>query len=215
MVVMSVASAAAAVALAIGVRPLFQAARSRRAAIAESQRLEDATRAADRGRARNGGVSGAAVLVRVISPGDAGKPGDAVAQRIVATPAPWALAVGERIRIAVQPGSFRFLFVFSIDEKGVVSPLFPDSGESLALPGHAVGGAPNAMQLLPETLELTGKGAAAERLVILLTDQPLSPGVVQRAAVAAFQSAGRDLERFPRLALPGEQFHRLFIKPST
>lgn len=211
---MSVASAAAVAALAIGVRPLFQAARSRRALIAESQRLEDATRAADRSRARSGGVSGAAVLVRVIGPENAGRSGDVGAQRIVATPAPTALAAGERIRIAVQPGSFRFLFVFSIDEQGVVSPLFPDSGESLALPGRAVGGAQDAMQVLPESLELTGKGAASERLVILLTDEPLSPGVVQRAAAAAFQSAGRDLNRFPRLALPGEQFHRLFIKPT-
>jgi hypothetical protein len=68
------------------------------------------------------------------------------------------------------------------------------------------------VQALPENLELTGKGDAAERLVMLLSDEPFSPDTVQRAAAAAFQSVDGDLKRFPRLALPGEQFHRLFIK---
>jgi hypothetical protein len=131
---MSVASAAAVGALAIGLRPLFQAARGRRAAVAESQRLEGVARLAAGGRAQSVGASGAAVLVRVVTPGDVGRPGGPPGPRTIATTAPAMLGPGERIRVAIQPGNFRFLFVFSIDDQGVVSPLFPDSGESLALP---------------------------------------------------------------------------------
>ena len=126
-------------------------------------------------------------------------------QRIAATETAEPLAPGERIRVGVQPGSRRFLFAISIDDKGVVTPLYPEAGTSLAV---ASGG---AMQYLPDSLELTGRGS--ERLIVLLTDAPLALDVVRAAATAAWERAGGHLSRLPNLAVGGEQFHRIFLKP--
>ena len=62
-----------------------------------------------------------------------------------------------------------------------------------------------------DSLELTGKGT--ERIIVVLSDQPIDVEVARRAARAAYQRAGGDVTRLPKLDLPGEQFVRTFAKP--
>lgn len=181
--VMSVGALAAGFALFVGARPLFEAARQR----------SDVT-----GSNRTKGDARASLVVRIA-------PGSGAAQRSAAETSAEKLASGDRLRLGVQPGSHGFLFAVSIDDRGVVTPLYPEVGTSLPLPR---GG---RLQYLPDALELTGQGG--ERLIVILTDEPVDLESIRTAAQAAFAAAGKSLDRMSRLALPGEQFHRLFIKP--
>lgn len=185
--VMSAGALAAGFALFLGVRPLLESNRQRVAAEAEATRTN-----------RLKGGDRASIVVR-IAPADEG------AQRSAAVDAPEKLALGDRLRVGVQRGTHAFLFAVSLDDRGVVTPLYPEVGTSLPLP--RAGG----VHYLPDSLELTGKGG--ERLIVLLTDEPLDLETIRRAAEAAFVAAGKSLARLPHLALPGDQFHRLFIKP--
>lgn len=186
--VMSVGTLAAGFALFLGLRPLLESNRVRR------ENNVEATAAANRIK----GSATATVTFRIAPP-------DGGPQRTAAWEAPEPLAVGERIRVGVQPGGRRFLFAFAIDDKGTVTPLYPEVGTSMPLPNSG------RMQYLPDSLELTGRGS--ERLVVLLTDAPLELDVVRRSATAAFLKAGGNLLRLPDLGLGGQQFHRTFLKP--
>ena len=116
------------------------------------------------------------------------------------------LAPGERIRIQYKPGPWSYLLVVSVDEDGVVSPLYPTSGPALPI-GQDGGGA----RMLPDSIEFTGGGL--ERIIVVMTDEPLTVEEVAAAAREAFDAAEGDLDRLPKLDLPGEQFHRMIIKP--
>jgi hypothetical protein len=190
MTVMGVGAVAAGLALVVGARPIFQHARQRAVDEAAAEALNRS----------KGGTTPAAVTFRIAPP-----PPDEGPQRTAAVDAPEALSVGERIRVGVQSGGRRYLFAIAIDDHGVVTPLYPESGTSMPLP---TGG---RMHYLPDALELTGRGT--ERVVVLLTDQRFELDTIQRSVRAAFQRAGGDLARLPNLALPGEQFHRIFLKP--
>jgi hypothetical protein len=185
--VMSVGSLAAAFALVIGVRPLFESARLRRAENAAFERIN-----------RTKGAGPAGVIVRVAAVADG-------PQRTATADAPEPLARGELIRVGVRSGAHRFLFAISIDDHAVVTPLYPEVGTSMPLPRG------DGLHYLPDSLELMGKGR--ERLVVLLTDVPLELDDVRRAVAVAFQHAGGDLDRLPNLVIAGEQFHRMFVKP--
>lgn len=112
------------------------------------------------------------------------------------------LAPGERIRVGVS--GHRHVLALSIDEAGVVTPVYASGAGSLSLP--------DARQAwLPDSLELTGAGL--ERLVVVLSDAPLAVEAVSRALLARYQSAGGDLRRLEALDVPGDQFHRTFVKP--
>jgi len=150
--------------------------------------------------AHNGIKGGAAITVRV-SAGDTGP------QRFAAESAPEALAPGERVRIGYQPGPRRYLLSLSIDERGQVTPLYPEAGRSVAV-SKAVG---EGLRYLPDSIEFTDAGA--ERLFVILSDQPIDVDAARRAARASFDRAKGDILRMPSLALPGEQFQRTFIKP--
>jgi hypothetical protein len=128
-------------------------------------------------------------------------------QRTAAVGAPEALAPGERVRIGYHAGSHRYLLSLSIDERGQVTPLYPEAGRSVAL-GRAVGAAP---RYLPDSVEFTDAGT--ERLYVVLSDEPIEVEAARRAVRAAFEQAKGDILRMPALALPGEQFQRTFIKP--
>jgi hypothetical protein len=141
---------------------------------------------------------GAGVIVRV-----AGSDG----QRTAGVEATEALARGERLRIGYQSGGHKYLLSLSIDDRGEVTPLYPERGPSLQVPD----GSETATRFLPDSLELTGKGT--ERIVVVLSDQPIDVEVARRAARAAYQRAGGDVTRLPKLDLPGEQFVRTFAKP--
>ncbi len=141
---------------------------------------------------------GAGVTVRV-----AGAAGQRTARIDVAEP----LAPGERLRIGYQSGGHRYLLSLSIDQHGAVTPLYPEVGASLPVPE----GPDRATRYLPDSLELTGAGI--ERIIVVLSDQPIDVEAARRSARAAYDRAGGDLSRLPPLALPGEEFERTFAKP--
>jgi hypothetical protein len=70
---------------------------------------------------------------------------------------------------------------------------------------------PSATHFLPDSLELTGAGI--ERIIVVLSDQPIDVEVARKAARAAYDRAAGDLGRLSKLELPGEQFTRTFAKP--
>ena len=141
---------------------------------------------------------GAGMLVRV-----AGAAGQRTARVDDAEP----LSAGERLRIGYQTGGHRYLLSLSIDEHGEVTPLYPEQGTSLTVPA----GVSSATHFLPDSLELTGAGL--ERIIVILSDQPIDMEAAQKAVRAAYDRAGGDLSRLPKLALPGEQLSRTFAKP--
>ncbi len=141
---------------------------------------------------------GAGVIVRVAGP---------AGQRTARIDTPEQLAAGERLRIGYQPGGRRYLLSLSIDDRGEVTPLYPEQGASLPVPE----GPAEATRYLPDSLELTGAGL--ERIFVVLSDDPIPMDDARRAARAAYQRAGGDLGRVARLGLPGEEFTRTFAKP--
>ena len=104
-----------------------------------------------------------------------------------------------------MPDAWKYALVVSIDEAGEITPIYVDNGRSLAV------GASKAIVWLPESLELTGKGM--EHVVILLSASPLTLDQVATPLRLAFQDARGDLTKLGSLPLPGEQFHRTFLKP--
>jgi hypothetical protein len=141
---------------------------------------------------------GAGMIVRIAG---------AAGQRTAQVDAPEPLAAGERLRLGYQSGGHRYLLALSIDEHGEVTPLYPERGSSLTVPAAV----PSATHFLPDSLELTGAGL--ERIIVVLSDQPLEMEAAQRAARAAYERAGGELSRLPKLGLPGEEFTRTFAKP--
>ena len=131
----------------------------------------------------------------------------AAGQRTAAVEAAEPLAAGERLRIGYQSGGHRYLLSLSIDDHGEVTPLYPEQGASLPVPG----GAPSVTRYLPDSVELTGGGL--ERIFVVLSDAPIDVAEARRAAKAAYDRAGGDLVRLGRLGLPGEEFTRAFAKP--
>lgn len=131
----------------------------------------------------------------------------AAGQRTARVDANEPLAVGERLRIGYQPGDHRYLLSLSIDQRGEVTPLYPEQGPSLSV----AAGPAEATRYLPDSLELTGAGL--ERIFVVLSDSPIDVADARRAAKAAFDRAGGDLSRMTRLGLPGEEFTRAFAKP--
>src|SRR6187549_2288919 len=69
------------------------------------------------------------------------------------------LARGERLRIGYKSGDHRYLIALTIDERGVVQALAPETGASVAVPEHAA-------RYLPESWELDGAGV--ERIIVVL-----------------------------------------------
>jgi hypothetical protein len=153
-----------------------------------------------RERGTNGIKGGAADITVRVAAGDG-------PQRTAAVNAPEALAPGERVRIGYHAGAHRYLLSLSIDERGQVTPLYPEQGRSVPL-GKVVGATPS---YLPDSVEFTDKGF--ERLFVILSDQPIDVEAARRAARAAYERAKGDILRMPALDVPGEQFQRTFIKP--
>ncbi len=125
--------------------------------------------------------------------------------RVVSAQTPESLALGERVRIGYQAGAHRYLVAVSIDERRTVTELYAERGSSLPV------GPGDETRYLPESLEFTGSGL--EGVVVILSDQPLQLSQVKAAAEAAYDAARGDLRQLPKLQVPGEQFHRVLIKP--
>ncbi|RKH40701.1 DUF4384 domain-containing protein [Corallococcus sp. AB050B] len=126
-------------------------------------------------------------------------------QRVASTEAPEALQPGERVRLGYTADAYRYVAALSVDAQGEVTPLYPESGDSLAVePG--VG-----QHWLPESVEFTGAGA--ERVVLVLTDAPVSMDALSDAAWKSFTAAGRDVTRMAPLDVPGAQTQWVLLKP--
>lgn len=118
---------------------------------------------------------------------------------------PEALAPGERVRIGIAPEAWKYALVVSIDDAGEITPIYIDNGRSLAI------GASKDTMWLPESLEFTGTGL--EHIVIVLSASPLTLDQVAAPLQLAYKDARGDLTKLGSLPLPGEQFHRTFLKP--
>jgi hypothetical protein len=160
----------------------------------------DDTTAVDRALGRIKGGTGITVQIAPAGHGP---------QRTAAVGAPETLSPGERIRIGYQIGAHEFVLALSIDDQGEITPLYPETGRSLRV--SRVKGPNGSTHYLPDSVEFTGKGS--ERLIVILSDQPVEVEAAKQAAHAAFQRALNDLTRLPALDLPGEQFQRTFVKP--
>ncbi|MBZ4422533.1 zf-HC2 domain-containing protein [Myxococcus sp. RHSTA-1-4] len=126
-------------------------------------------------------------------------------QREARIDAPEALARGERVMLGFRVEQLRYVAAVSVDAIGEVTPLHPESGQGLPV-------RPDPYMLwLPQSWELTGSGA--ERVVLVLSDEPLSVESVMDAARRAFQAADGDVEHMPLLDVPGEQTHWVLLKP--
>jgi hypothetical protein len=126
-------------------------------------------------------------------------------QRVASPDAPEPLAPGERVRLGYTPDTRGFVLALSVDAAGEVTPLYPESGESL--PVEAGAGA----HWLPDSLEFTGAGA--ERVVVVLSDAPIKVEEARAAARQAFEEGGRDVTKMPALGVAGDQTHWILLKP--
>lgn len=144
---------------------------------------------------------GASITLRIAGPGE-GAP-----QRDANETGEEALSPGERVRIGVQPGGYRYLTSISIDEAGEATALYPETGASVPLSPTP------SQQYLPGALEFTGRGR--EKVIVILSAQPVEVGVVAAAAREAYERAGGDLGRLGTLQLPVEaaQVQRTLVKP--
>ncbi len=141
---------------------------------------------------------GAAVKLTV-----AGKDGT---QREAARIGAERLHPGDRVMVGYEAGGHRYVGVVSIDEGGIITPLFPEAGQ--LLPAQQSEG----LAYLPESIEFTGVGM--ERLLVVLVDEPLTVEALITAAGESFKRGGEDLSRFEELRLSGDVSHYLFLKPA-
>ncbi|MCY1041476.1 DUF4384 domain-containing protein [Corallococcus sp. bb12-1] len=126
-------------------------------------------------------------------------------QRVASVDAPEALRPGDRVRLGYTPEAHRYVAALSVDAQGEVTPLYPESGDSLAVEPGA------GQHWLPESVEFTGAGT--ERVVLVLTDAPVSMDVLSDAARKSFAAAGRDVTRMAPLDVAGEQTQWILLKP--
>ncbi|MBL8920816.1 MAG: ACP synthase [Myxococcaceae bacterium] len=162
-------------------------------------------------------IAGAQLVLSRVEPGSGNRlKGGAAVQVVVAGRGPQrdasekphvaeALAAGERVRIGLTPDPWKYAIVVSIDDAGEITPIYVDNGHSLAV------GASKDTVWLPESLEFTGAGL--EHVVIVLSSSPLSLDQLASALRLAFDDARGDLLKLGSLPLPGQQFHRTFLKP--
>ncbi|MGA9526191.1 MAG: zf-HC2 domain-containing protein [Myxococcaceae bacterium] len=127
-------------------------------------------------------------------------------QRTAAADAPEPLGAGERVRIGYKSGGYPWVLAISIDAEGEISPLYPEEGRSLPTEPD-----PAELHFFPGSLEFTGRGA--ERVIVVLSDEPLAVDAVSAAAKRAYGAAGGDVAKIAALELPGAQFHRTVLKP--
>jgi hypothetical protein len=165
--------------------------------------LPRAHRDGDAGHPARNNIKGGARLALVRIGG--GEPREASASGVE------SLRPGESLRLGYRTPDPAFVAVLSIDDAGVVTPLYPEHGPSLPA-------APSAQPtFLPDSIELTGHGR--ERVYLVLTDQPLGIEQLAAAVKGTFARAGGDLgtlavPSLPPSAAPGLEVHSwLFAKP--
>ena len=99
--------------------------------------------------------------------------------------APETLSPGERIAHRLPIGAHEFVLALSIDDARRGHAALPGDR---AQPGASAAQGPiGSTHYLPDSVEFTGKGS--ERLIVMLSDQPLEVEAAKQAAHAAFSSA--------------------------
>jgi hypothetical protein len=155
-----------------------------------------------RTRGHNQVKGGTSALVRIASAA-----GDA--QRSLLPADKTTLRPGERIRLGYTTETPRYLSAVSLDEKGDVSPLYPEAGGSLAVAATA------HITYLPDSVQFTGSGQ--ERVFLFLSDRPLDGELVKRSVRNAQAQARGDLATVPAPTFESRndvrQFTWLFQKP--
>jgi hypothetical protein len=121
-----------------------------------------------------------------------------------------SLRPGERLRLGYRNDAGRYLVALSIDDGGVVTPLYPEhEGGALSVPPHTT------LSYLPDSLELTGVGR--ERVFLLLLEHATPIEDVLTAARVGHARARGDLQALATLPLEGRgkvaQFTWLLSKP--
>jgi len=115
-----------------------------------------------------------------------------------------ALAAGERVRVGYQAPEKKFVLILSVDEAGIATALYPESGPSLPVEKGA------GTHLMPDSLELTGNGL--EKVIALFSDDPIEVRAALEAASKEFTRAGR-LDKMAELPLRAEQSAKTLKKP--
>ncbi|MBL9038871.1 MAG: ACP synthase [Archangium sp.] len=120
-----------------------------------------------------------------------------------ATKDPEPLAPGERLRVEVTPGDRKYALVVSLDDQGVITPLYLENGRSFAVHGAT---------WLPDSIEFTGTGL--ERLIVVLSSAPLTLDTVSAAVEKAYTATRGDLTQLTAIDLHDvDQIHHTFRKP--
>lgn len=187
LILIALGALASALVLVIGSRPLFEMARAR-----EQSNVLTAMNRTQAGRV-------ASIEMRIVPPLPRQGP-----ERVARSHGLEPVASGERLRIGIEPGPRQFTFVLSVDERGRVVPWYPEFGVSLPAPESG------AMQYLPDLFELSGHGL--ERLIVLLTNEPLELDGIRREIALSLSQVGGDITRMPNLTISGDQFHRMLAK---
>ncbi|ATB32409.1 ACP synthase [Melittangium boletus] len=115
------------------------------------------------------------------------------------------LLPGERARLGYVAGPYHFVLAVSVDDAGEFSTLYAQEDRSLPVEPSA------ERRWLPESLEFTGKGQ--ERVMVLLSDEPLRVDAVREAVLGAWERAGGKLPAMTTLGIQGEEIHWLLRKP--
>ncbi|QRK04874.1 ACP synthase [Archangium violaceum] len=115
------------------------------------------------------------------------------------------LLPGERVRLGYVAGPYPYVMAVSVDDTGEVSELYSALGMSLPVEAGA------GRHWLPESVQFTGTGH--ERVVLVLSEKPLSVEIVQAAARRAWEAAGGKVETMSTLGVEGEEIHWLLRKP--
>jgi len=129
------------------------------------------------------------------------------AQRVAPPGSHEVLEPGDRVRLGYKSADVRYLAAVSIDDRGDITPLYPESGGALPV-------TPTLETVyLPDSLEFTGAGR--ERVFLFMARKPFAVDAAKQAVRAAHQAAKGDLEIFPNPAFTGGQdvFSWLFRKP--
>jgi hypothetical protein len=111
----------------------------------------------------------------------------------------------EKVRLAYVSGPYRYVLAVSVDAAGEVSELYAQDGMSLPVEEG------QGRHWLPDSVVFTGSGY--ERLVMVLSEHPLSVEAVRASARRAWEAAGGKVEAMSTLGSGGEETHWLLRKP--
>ncbi|OJH38291.1 ACP synthase [Cystobacter ferrugineus] len=112
----------------------------------------------------------------------------------------------ERVRIGYTAGPYPFILALSLDDTGEVSPLYATEDQrSLRVEPGA------GRHWLPDSVSFTGTGN--ERVMVLLSNEPLELREVAERALRAWEEAGNQVSAMSPLELGGVEIDWVLHKP--